>query len=409
MASVVHDLDAALEKNEGLAKDIRAAAEDLEAEFRESTRLRDEEEDDTNDGPANLEPVVLRLPTARVLPVMEPDQKTNLVAHMRDWDYGPGGVFQRNDDLAGNALYHTTTQAVHRFDLCEKLSIDSAKLSNWVLAVQRCMRPQSVVPYHNAMHACDVVHAAYWFLDQAKLSDILAPSAQLAVLMAACAHDCGHPGLNNTWFVKTESDLALCYHDRSVLENFHIHQAFALMKNKDCDVFSGMAATEKQSIKSLITDAILATDLAYHNEAIVEFKQRSQEDRPFEAASASDQKILVTMTLKTADIANPSKSWPVYKPWIDRLFVEFYNQGDRERSQGHQAAPFMDRSDMSQSPPKAQQGFINYLMKPLFVEWSRLLPSCNPCMANVDANLAELKAWEGGVLAERGSAAGTTL
>ena len=220
----LQDLDAALEKNEALARDIRAAAEDLEQEFRESSRVLAEP---ASENGVLAEPIILRLPATATVPQLTAGQRTSLLGSMKDWDYGTGGVFQRNEELGGNALFHTTTQAIHHFDLCAQLSIDSTKLANWVLAVQRCMRPQSAVPYHNAMHACDVVHAAFWFMQQAKLSEMLTPTATLAVIMAACAHDCGHPGLNNKWFVKTDSDLACTYHDRSVLENYHIRQVFA--------------------------------------------------------------------------------------------------------------------------------------------------------------------------------------
>jgi|EP01049_Picozoa_sp_SAG25_P005186 hypothetical protein len=46
----------------------------------------------------------------------------------------------------------------------------------------------------------------------------------------------------------------------------------------------------------------------------------------FSPESEEDQSLLVNMCLKTADIANPAKSWEVYSPWIDRLFREFYAQ-----------------------------------------------------------------------------------
>jgi len=43
----------------------------------------------------------------------------------------------------------------------------------------------------------------------------------LALMIAACVHDVGHPGTSNTFQVSTESELALQYNDISVLENYH--------------------------------------------------------------------------------------------------------------------------------------------------------------------------------------------
>jgi cAMP-specific phosphodiesterase 4 len=43
-------------------------------------------------------------------------------------------------------------------------------------------------------------------------------------------HDLGHPGRNNAFQVATESELALLYNDKSVLEMMHISKAFQLLK-----------------------------------------------------------------------------------------------------------------------------------------------------------------------------------
>ncbi len=44
---------------------------------------------------------------------------------------------------------------------------------------------------------------------------------RFAILVAALAHDIGHPGVNNHFLVTTEHPLARTYNDRAVLENMH--------------------------------------------------------------------------------------------------------------------------------------------------------------------------------------------
>ncbi len=39
------------------------------------------------------------------------------------------------------------------------------------------------------------------------------------MLIASVCHDLDHPGVNNKFLVATNSELALLYNDRSVLEN----------------------------------------------------------------------------------------------------------------------------------------------------------------------------------------------
>lgn len=40
------------------------------------------------------------------------------------------------------------------------------------------------------------------------------------------------------------SETALIYNDRAVLENFHICQAFTLMRNEDCNILAGLSKDE---------------------------------------------------------------------------------------------------------------------------------------------------------------------
>lgn len=43
---------------------------------------------------------------------------------------------------------------------------------------------------------------------------------------------------------KRRSETALIYNDRAVLENFHISQAFALMRNEDCNILAALSKDE---------------------------------------------------------------------------------------------------------------------------------------------------------------------
>lgn len=91
-----------------------------------------------------------------------------------------------------------------------------------------------------------------WYIHQLWLNSL----EILSLLLAAVVHDVDHPGTTNTFQIKTllvhtysvlysspfvivytlyvyncRSDFALCYNDRSVLENHHLQYAFQLMKH----------------------------------------------------------------------------------------------------------------------------------------------------------------------------------
>ena len=50
-------------------------------------------------------------------------------------------------------------------------------------------------------------------------------------VIAAAAHDVGHPGVNNDFLKMTSSDLALRYNDQSVLEHFHAATCFEVLRD----------------------------------------------------------------------------------------------------------------------------------------------------------------------------------
>ena len=53
----------------------------------------------------------------------------------------------------------------------------------------------------------------------------------LAILIAAAIHDVEHTGTTNSFHIHSNSEFALLYNDRSVLENHHLYTAFKLMKD----------------------------------------------------------------------------------------------------------------------------------------------------------------------------------
>ncbi len=81
------------------------------------------------------------------------------------------------------------------------------------------------------------------------------------------------------------------------------------------------------------------------------------------STNQDDKNILMQMLMKCADVSNPTKEWPIYSEWIDRITTEFYNQGDMEKQLGLPVSPFMNRESPSTS---SQKGFIEFIVYPLF-------------------------------------------
>jgi len=72
------------------------------------------------------------------------------------------------------------------------------------------------VPYHNDLHAADVLQTGYVIISQGNLKEKLKLQDVdiFAVLLAALCHDYKHPGYNNMFLVNTKASLAIRYNGK---------------------------------------------------------------------------------------------------------------------------------------------------------------------------------------------------
>lgn len=94
----------------------------------------------------------------------------------------------------------------------------------------------------------------------------------LAAIFAAAIHDVDHPGLTNQYLINSSSELALMYNDESVLENHHLAVAFKLLQNEDCDIFANLGKKQRQTLRKMVIDMVLATDMSKHMSLLADLK-----------------------------------------------------------------------------------------------------------------------------------------
>ena len=74
-------------------------------------------------------------------------------------------------------------------------------------------------PYHNVVHALDVLINMNYFINQENLKRLMSPLDVLACLLAAAVHDFRHPGFNQNFLVATKHEYAIRYSDTSALQS----------------------------------------------------------------------------------------------------------------------------------------------------------------------------------------------
>jgi hypothetical protein len=122
--------------------------------------------------------------------------------------------------------------------------------------------------YHNYKHGVDVMHTVYRLIMVPGLSQAFSTLEMFASLIAALAHDVGHPGVNNLYLVKSRNELALRHNDRSPLENMHCSVLYEIVSKDKTNVFSGLKDQQWRDVRKIILTSILGTDMSHHFEQI---------------------------------------------------------------------------------------------------------------------------------------------
>lgn len=275
----------------------------------------------------------------------------------------------------------------------DQFQIDQKKMTNFLRSIERDYIHDN--PYHNNIHAADVLQTLHSLLQEMGGVKKLEPSPiQLfSVLLSAVIHDVGHPGYNNFFQQSSQSDIALCYNDQSCLENMHLALAFRKLmgakKKSSIDIFEGMAREEVVTCRKQMIRAVLGTDMSKHFQSVNDVKKRIAEIAKNGAPPSEDETTIEILhyMMHAADISNGAKPQEMAVAWADRCLEEFFRQGDKEKELGLPVSPLCDRDTVSR--PESQKGFIEFIIKPTFEILVGIMPSIGTKIIPVlNANLA---------------------
>ncbi|XP_059062175.1 cAMP-specific 3',5'-cyclic phosphodiesterase, isoforms N/G isoform X2 [Achroia grisella] len=245
-------------------------------------------------------------------------------------------------------------------------------------------------PFHNSLHAADVTQSTNVLLNTPALDAVFTPIEICAALFAACVHDVDHPGLTNQFLVNSSSELALMYNDESVLENHHLAVAFKLLQNDGCDIFVNLHKKQRQTLRKMVIDMVLSTDMSKHMTLLADLKTMVETKKVAGSGvllldNYTDRIQVLENLVHCADLSNPTKPLSLYKRWVGLLMEEFFQQGDREREHGMDISPMCDRHNATIE--KSQVGFIDYIVHPLWETWADLVhPDAQDILDTLEEN-----------------------
>jgi hypothetical protein len=179
-----------------------------------------------------------------------------------DWS---ADVIHLHERTNGHALLMLGTEIFNRLDLVSTCSIEQKSLSNFLVAMEE---GYGTNPYHNSIHAADVLLGTYLFLNKFNCAGRLSKRDLLAGLVGAIVHDFNHPGTTNAHEMKVISRLAVTYSDRSPLESHHLASSFRVLNTAGCDIIGSLGSEGYRDLRKLIIEIVLHTDLSKHFEFI---------------------------------------------------------------------------------------------------------------------------------------------
>ncbi|XP_070272529.1 3',5'-cyclic-AMP phosphodiesterase 4C isoform X3 [Myotis yumanensis] len=305
---------------------------------------------------------------------VQTDQEAQLAKELEDTNKWGLDVF-KVAELSGNRpLTAIIFSIFQKRDLLKTFQIPVDTLATYLLTLEGHYHAD--VAYHNSLHAADVAQSTHVLLAMPALEAVFTDLEVLAAIFASAIHDVDHPGVSNQFLINTNSELALMYNDASVLENHHLAVGFKLLQAENCNVFQNLGTKEWLSLRRMVIDIVLATDMSKHMNLLADLKTMVETKKVTSLGvllldNYSDRIQVLQNLVHCADLSNPTKPLPLYRQWTDRIMAEFFQQGDRERESGLDISPMCDKH--TASVEKSQVGFIDYIAHPLWETWADLV------------------------------------
>ena len=277
------------------------------------------------------------------------------------------------------------------FGLLNEFSIQQEKLFHFYTAVKEGYELYQN-PFHNFYHGVSVMHASYYLIACTNALEHFTSHEVLAILVASLCHDVGHTGRNNAFEINSRSPLAINYNDKSVLENYHSSLTFKILEKADCNIFEDLGSAMFKSIRKLILECILNTDMALHFKLISNMNQRlgDIEESPL-GTRETDSESMSAFLVHCSDLAHPTKNFNLFSKWSNLVCIEFSNQYEEEVRRGLPPTEFMKGLDEPVAYYKNEIGFLTVVIKPLWECLNLWLSPTDDLLEQLNKNTQEYK------------------
>mmetsp|Transcript_38055 Transcript_38055/g.96311 ORF Transcript_38055/g.96311 Transcript_38055/m.96311 type:complete len:570 (+) Transcript_38055:704-2413(+) len=292
-------------------------------------------------------------------------------------------------------LAFVTYMTLEMTGLTQSMKLDRAKLKMYLERLDSFYRADNL--YHNAWHAADVVQRVAVIMAAINLPMLSFENqiTYLAAILGAAVHDADHPGRDNKFMIRNDSELAQRFNDQHVLENHSINLCLEMMREEGTNFLEGSRLNSRKTwlkFKARLINVVLATDMANHFDILSKFKSTfmgSAVDATDEERMQPNMELILQMVIKCADLGHCTMMRKTHLFWSKCLEEEFFLQGDQEKATGtkpSELSPLTDRDQLGAMSPGNQIGFFNYIILPMYNALAATFPGTAPLSRQAEEN-----------------------
>lgn len=174
------------------------------------------------------------------------------------------------------ALFYMAYYLLYCTTSISQLNVREGSLIRYLSAIEASYRPKAA-PFHNALHATDVLQAVGYFiasLDPRRC--VLPPSDVLSLILAATMVCANHNGLDSNYHARTNSNLSATFSGQSITQSMHTTYGFELMKLPKYNILEFTDVAMRNQLRCAVGDVIRMTDTSHGDSILTALRLRLQ-------------------------------------------------------------------------------------------------------------------------------------
>jgi GAF domain-containing protein len=289
----------------------------------------------------------------------------------------------------GIGLFKVVFDIFRHFSLLQKFQVPNSLFFTFLYHLRERYEDN---PYHNWLHAVDVLQFFAYIVQRCGFADKLSPLELYASFVAMLAHDVGHTGLDNRFLAKSGDPYGVLYKDiGGVNELKHCGILVEVVSHPRSNIFHGLDNNSSRTLWLYITKMILATDPAQHNKMV-----RSGNDLldggVINLTNPVHRLLALRLLAKVSNFGNSLRTFEMAQQWWGLLQEEQLKQMSLESDKGTENAGQVTERVFSLSS-EAQVLFMENTCRPLLVLVARIFPEVDEL---IGVALENERMWRGG-------------